>query len=56
MSGNSNQWNVETLEKITRNSDEWFRFVKWQQERILERLQRYNNTRPSKLNFSNMGI
>lgn len=55
MAVNSNQWNVETLEKIARNSDEWFRFVKWQQERILERLQRYNNTETVKIQLSERG-
>lgn len=55
MNINSDYWNLETLEKITRNSDEWFRFVKWQQERILERLQRYNNTETVKIQLVERG-
>lgn len=55
MTINSNHWNLKTLEEITRNSDEWFRFVKWQQERILERLQRYNNTETVKIQLVEHG-
>ena len=48
-------WNIEKLEKVTRDSDEWFRFVTWQQERILERLNRYNNTETIKSQLTERG-
>ena len=52
MTESSEHWNIE---KLTKDSDEWFRFVKWQQERILERLNRYNNIETIKSQLSERG-
>lgn len=51
----SGRWNIELLEKIDRNSEEWIQFVRWQKERILERLQRYNNTETVKIQLAEQG-
>ena len=37
------QWTIEMLNGVERETDEWKKFVKWQKQRILERLDRYNN-------------
>jgi RNA polymerase-binding transcription factor DksA len=55
MVNKSGAWTIELLEKIDRNSIEWSRFVGWQNERILERLQRYNNTETVKTQLSERG-
>jgi len=55
MTESSEHWNIEKLEKLTKDSDEWSRFVKWQQERILERLNRYNNTETIKSQLTERG-
>ena len=36
------KYTIDSLEKISRHSQEWKEFVNWQQERIMERLERYN--------------
>jgi RNA polymerase-binding transcription factor DksA len=37
------EWTSEGALTIIRNSSEWYRFVRWNETRILERLARYNN-------------
>jgi RNA polymerase-binding transcription factor DksA len=51
----SGYWTAERLEKTARNSVEWLQFVAWQKERIMERLQRYNNTETVKTQLSERG-
>lgn len=48
-------WTAERLEKTARNSVEWLQFVAWQKERIMERLQRYNNTDTVKTQLAERG-
>ncbi|HNX54552.1 MAG TPA: TraR/DksA C4-type zinc finger protein [Prolixibacteraceae bacterium] len=55
MDKHSTLWSEEFLEKTDRNSADWFQFVKWQEGRILERLQRYNNTGTVKLQLEERG-
>lgn len=55
MTESTEHWNIEILEKLTKDSDEWLRFVKWQQERILERLNRYNNIETIKSQLAERG-
>ncbi len=55
MTINSDHWDAVSLDKLSRHSEEWFRFVNWQQERILERLQRYNNTETVKTQLAERG-
>ena len=43
MQKNEQQWTVEMLEGVSRDSEEWRQFVEWQKQRILERLKKYNN-------------
>lgn len=51
----SGYWTAERLEKTARNSGEWLQFVAWQKERIMERLQRYNNTETVKTQLAERG-
>jgi len=51
----SGYWTAERLEKTPRNSGEWLQFVAWQKERIMERLQRYNNTNTVKTQLAERG-
>ena len=46
---------IELLEKTDRNSGEWQRFMAWQKERFMERLQRYNNTDTVKTQLEERG-
>jgi len=55
MANKSGTWTIELLEKTDRNSEEWVQFVSWQKERILERLQRYNNTDTVKTQLAERG-
>ena len=51
----SDNWDAESLKNIGRDSEEWYRFVNWQQDRIVERLQRYNNTETVKTQLAERG-
>jgi RNA polymerase-binding transcription factor DksA len=51
----SGYWTAERLGKTARNSEEWLQFVAWQKERIMERLQRYNNTETVKTQLAERG-
>lgn len=55
MANKTGKWNFETIDKIDRSSDEWDEFVSWQKTRILERLQRYNNTDTAKMQLAETG-
>jgi RNA polymerase-binding transcription factor DksA len=55
MANKSGNWNFEKLDKLDRPSDEWEEFVSWQKTRILERLQRYNNTDTAKVQLAETG-
>jgi len=37
------KWTNENLDGVSRNSEKWKQFVDWQKQRIIERLERYNN-------------
>jgi RNA polymerase-binding transcription factor DksA len=41
--GSGEDWSLTKVENLSRDSPKWKDFVKWNRERILERLERYNN-------------
>jgi hypothetical protein len=45
----------DSLENISRHSLEWKEFVQWQQERIMERLERYNRVSTAKEQLEETG-
>ncbi len=49
------KYNIEYLSTITRTSAEWKEFVLWQQERIMERLERYNRVSTAKEQLKETG-
>ena len=51
----SAEWNKESINGLFRNSTEWPQFVSSQKTRILERLQRYNNSDTVKEQLSETG-
>jgi RNA polymerase-binding transcription factor DksA len=51
----SGHWDAEALKNIARDSEEWHRFVNWQRDRIVESLQRYNNTETVKTQLTERG-
>jgi RNA polymerase-binding transcription factor DksA len=55
MSINPKIWTIDSLEKINRNSEKWITFVEWQKERILSRLQKYNNISTIKTQLDQTG-
>lgn len=55
MVNQSGYWTAERLAKTARNSEEWLQFIAWQKERIMERLQRYNNTDTVKTQLAERG-
>jgi RNA polymerase-binding transcription factor DksA len=51
----SQPWTAEHLKGVKRGTLEWHSFVDWQKERILERLQRYNNVQSVKAQLQGTG-
>lgn len=48
-------WYKKNTDRLTRGSELWDEFVSWQKQRILERLERYNNKDTAKTQLQEWG-
>lgn len=49
------KYTIDSLKNISRHSPEWIGFLNWQQERIMERLTRYNSVSTAKEQLEETG-